>query len=234
VKAAILAGGAGTRLYPITTYVPKTLLPIGNRYVIEYLIEYLKRNGINEIVMLISANEFELVRNHLSDGSRYGVRVEYSVAERIGTAGALGAAKEILGDRFLAYYGDVLTDMDLREMIAFHDAKKSVCTIAMSTSVPIEYGVARVADDGRVTYFQEKPVLKEYPVSMGIHVLDRQVLSSCAPNTDLAGDVIPKLVANGKPVYAYLTEKRHYDIGTFKSLEEVRTLLEQKALFQNT
>ena len=234
MKAAILAGGAGTRLYPITTYVPKTLLPIGNRYVIEYLIEYLKRNGINEIVMLISANEFELVRNHLSDGSRYGVRVEYSVAERIGTAGALGAAKEILGDRFLAYYGDVLTDMDLREMIAFHDAKKSVCTIAMSTSVPIEYGVARVADDGRVTYFQEKPVLKEYPVSMGIHVLDRQVLSSCAPNTDLAGDVIPKLVANGKPVYAYLTEKRHYDIGTFKSLEEVRTLLEQKALFQNT
>jgi NDP-sugar pyrophosphorylase family protein len=233
VKAAILAGGAGTRLYPITAYVPKTLLPIGNRYVIEYLIEYLKRNGINEIVMLISENEFELVRNHLSDGSRYGVKVEYSVAERIGTAGALGAAKDILGDRFLAYYGDVLTDMDLRAMITFHNAKKSVCTIAMSTSVPIEYGVARVADDGRVTYFQEKPVLKEYPVSMGIHVLDREVLPYCTPHTDLAGDIIPKLVAERKPVYAYLTEKRHYDIGTFKNLEEVRTLLEQKALFQN-
>ena len=77
VKAAILAGGAGTRLYPITAYVPKTLLPIGNRYVIEYLIEYLKRNGINEIVMLISENEFELVRNHLGDGVK--VRSESGV-----------------------------------------------------------------------------------------------------------------------------------------------------------
>ena len=80
MKAAILAGGAGTRLYPITTYVPKTLLPLGNRYVIEYVIDYLKRHGITEIVMLVSGSEFELVRNHLGDGARYGIKVQYSVA----------------------------------------------------------------------------------------------------------------------------------------------------------
>jgi NDP-sugar pyrophosphorylase family protein len=232
VKAAILAGGAGTRLYPITTYVPKTLLPIGNRYVIEYVIEYLKRNGITEIVMLVSESEFELVRNHLGDGARYETKIEYSVAERIGTAGALGAASNLLGDRFIAYYGDVLTEMDLKEMVAFHIDRKAVCTIAMSTSVPIDYGVARVTKDGRVTYFEEKPILREYPISMGIHVLEKEALSYCKPKTDLAGDVVPQLVRDGKSVYAYLTEKRHYDIGTFKTLEEVRELLESnKALF---
>jgi mannose-1-phosphate guanylyltransferase/phosphomannomutase len=234
VKAAILAGGAGTRLYPITAYVPKTLLPIGNRYVIEYIIEYLKRHGINELVMLVSEGEFELVRNHLDQGTRYGVKIEYSVAERIGTAGALGVAADLLGDRFLAYYGDVLTDMNLSEMIAFHVAKKSVCTIAMSRSVPIEYGVAQVGDNGRVMYFEEKPILKEYPVSMGIHVLEREVLEYCKANTDLAEHVIPKLVDERKPVYAYVTDRRHYDIGTFKSLEDARALIElKKASLQN-
>lgn len=182
--------------------------------------------------MLLSEDEFELVRNHLGDGGRYGVRVEYSVAERIGTAGALGAAADVLGDRCVAYYGDVLTDMDLGEMIKFHSKMKATCTIAMSTSVPIDYGVGRAAEGGRLTYFEEKPVLKEYPMSMGIHVLEAEVLDYCKPQTDLAHDVIPKLIRDGKGVYAYLTEKRHYDIGTFKALEEVRELIGQnKQLF---
>jgi mannose-1-phosphate guanylyltransferase/phosphomannomutase len=232
MKAAILAGGAGTRLYPITTYVPKMLLPLGNRYVIEYIIDYLKRHGVTELVMLLSEAEFELTRNHLGDGARYGISVEYSVAERIGTAGAIGAAADLLGERFLAYYGDVLTDMNLSDMINFHAKRKAACTIAMSTSVPIDYGVGRVADDGRLTYFEEKPVLKEYPMSMGIHLLERDVLDYCKPKTDLAHDVIPKLMRDGKSVYAYITEKRHYDIGTFKALEEVRALVGQnKQLF---
>jgi NDP-sugar pyrophosphorylase family protein len=233
VKAAILAGGAGTRLYPITAYVPKALIPIGNRYVIEYIIDYLKHHGITELVMLVSDSEVELIRNHLGDGARFGVNVEYSVAERIGTAGALGAAKDLLGDRFVVYYGDVLTDMDLTGMIKFHVEKKSVCTLALSTAVPMEYGVGRVAPDGRITYFAEKPVLKEYPISMGIHVAEKNILPYCIPDMDIAHDVIPKLMDDGKPVFAYLTDRRHYDIGTFKSLEEVRELLERKGdLFQ--
>lgn len=226
MKAAILAGGAGTRLYPITAYVPKALIPLGSRYVIEYIIDYLKHHGINEIVMLISRNEYDLLRNHLGDGTRFGLKVEYSVADRIGTAGALGEAASLLGERFLVYYGDVLTNMDLSRMIDFHEKKKAICTIALSTAVPIEYGVGRVDVDGRVTYFEEKPILKEYPVSMGIDILEREALSYCKRNTDLAHDVIPQLVHDKKPVFAFVTETRHYDIGTFKSLEEVRQLVE--------
>jgi NDP-sugar pyrophosphorylase family protein len=227
LKAAILAGGAGTRLYPLTAYIPKALIPIGSRYVIEYIIDYLKHHSIYEIVMLISESEHELLLNHLGDGARFGVKIEYSVADRIGTAGALSAATSILGERFVVYYGDVLTDMDLQSMIRFHTDKKAVCTIAMSTTVPIEYGVAKVAGDGRVTYFEEKPVIKEYPVSMGILVCEKEILSYCKPNTDISNHVIPELLHKQKAVFAYLTPKRHYDIGTFKSLEEVRALVER-------
>jgi mannose-1-phosphate guanylyltransferase/phosphomannomutase len=227
LKAAILAGGAGTRLYPITAYVPKSLIPLGSRYVIEYIIGYLRHHGVTELVMLISGKESELLRNHLGDGGRFGVKVEYSVADRIGTAGALGAAATFLGDNFIVYYGDVLTDMDLTAMIRFHGERSSVCTIAMSRAVPMDYGVATVDVDGRVTFFEEKPVLKEYPVSMGIYVCSRDILPYCKRNTDLSQDVIPKLLQDSKPVFAYVTEKRHYDIGTFKNLEEVRTLIEK-------
>jgi NDP-sugar pyrophosphorylase family protein len=227
LKAAILAGGAGTRLYPITAYVPKTLLPIGGRFVIEHIIDYLKHHGIRELVMLVSDAELELTRNHLGDGTRFGVKVEYSAAERIGTAGALAAAADLLGDSFVVYYGDVLTDMNLKEMIEFHASNRAICTLAMSTAVPIEYGVGRVQSDGRLTYFEEKPVLKEYPVSIGIDVVEREILDYCAPNTDIAQHVIPRLLKDRKPVYAYLTDRRHYDIGTFKSLEEVRRLVER-------
>ena len=233
MKAAILAGGAGTRLYPLTSYVPKSLIPIGSRYVIEYIIDYLKQHGIKDLVLLISDKESQLLANQLGDGSRFGVKVEYSVAERLGTAGALDASRELLGDRFVVYYGDVLTSMDLSAMMRFHEENRPACTLAMSTSVPIEYGVARVDAGGRVSYFEEKPVLKEYPVSMGIDILEHEVLAYCKPHTDIAKDVIPRLVKEGKPVYAYLTEKRHYDIGTFKALEEVKQLIDKGTIFEN-
>ena len=184
--------------------------------------------------MLLSESEFELVRNHLGNGERFGAKIEYSVADRLGTAGAVGAAANLLGDRFVIYYGDVLTDMNLREMMEFHEKRKAVCTLAMSTAVPIEYGVGQVAPDGRMTYFEEKPILKEYPVSMGINVAEREILSNCVPHTDLAHDVIPKLLSERKPVFAYLTDKRHYDIGTFKNLEEVRELLEKEGTLFRT
>ena len=225
-----MAGGAGTRLYPLTAYVPKALIPIGGRYVIEYIIDYLRHHGINEIVMLISESEYDLLRNHLGDGNRFGLKIEYSVANRIGTAGALGVAADLLGDRFTVYYGDVVTEMNLKAMIDFHMQKKATCTIALSSAVPIDYGVARVAPDGAVTYFEEKPVLREYPVSMGIDILEKEVLDYCKSNTDLAHDVIPQLLRDRKPVYAYVTDQRHYDIGTFKNLEEVRALIENKKL----
>ena len=98
-----MAGGAGTRLYPLTDYVPKTLMAIGSHYVIEYILDYLRRNGILEIVTLTTGNESELLRNHLGDGKRFGVNIEFSIAERIGTAGALEVAGSMLGATFVMF-----------------------------------------------------------------------------------------------------------------------------------
>jgi NDP-sugar pyrophosphorylase family protein len=99
--------------------------------------------------------------------------------------------------------------MDLKAMIGYHANQNAICTLAMSTAVLIEYGVGRVQCDGRLNYFEEKPILKEYPVSMGIHVIDKEALPYCRPNTDLAHDVIPRLIRDQKGVYACLTGKRH-------------------------
>jgi len=113
-------------------------------------------------------------------------------------------------------------------MIAFHEERNAIRTIAMCTSVPIDYGVARISDGGRTTCFKQKTVLKEYPVSMEVDILDREALAYCLPNADLAQHLIPMLLADHKPVFAYLTDKRHNDIGTFKSLEEAHALFEQQ------
>jgi len=227
LKAAILVGGAGTRLYPLTTYVPKALIPIGGKPLIDHIIDYLSRHGINEIILLTSSEDHSAISNHLDRGYARDVTLSYDVRERIGTAGAIGAASPKLSDTFVIYYGDVLVDFDLRAMATFHKEHQAALTIALSKSVPIEYGVAQLSTDGRVTYFKEKPVLPEYPVSMGVYIAEPTILPYCKPQTDLSNDVIPQLLQDGLPVYGYLTERRHYDIGTFRVLEEVRNLFKQ-------
>jgi mannose-1-phosphate guanylyltransferase/phosphomannomutase len=112
-------------------------------------------------------------------------------------------------------------------MIRFHEERHAVLTIVLSKSVPIDYGVARLSAEGRVTFFKEKPVLPEYPISMGVYIAEPTILSYCKPQTDLSNDVIPQLLQDGLPVYGYLTDRRHYDIGTFKTLEEARNVFKQ-------
>lgn len=225
MKAAVLAGGAGTRLSPLTAYVPKCLIPIGDKLAIDHVLDYLGRHEIRDIVLLVSNTDHQLFRNHLGNGERHGVKLTYSVAERIGTAGALHAAAEHFDETFVVYYGDVLTDLDLSDMIQFHKRNGASCTIALSRSVPIDYGIADVSSDGRVTRFREKPILRDYPVSMGVYVLEAGILRYCRPETQLTDDVIPSLIEQGERVYGYVTDRRHYDIGTFKNLEEARRVI---------
>lgn len=230
MKAAILAGGAGTRLLPLTAYVPKQMIPLGGKLVIDYVIQYLTGHGIKEIVMLTSHEDYKIFQNYLGNGERHGVRIAYSVDNRVGTAGALHSARDQFDDTFVVYYGDVLLELDLSEMIEFHRERKSMLTIALSTAVPIDYGVATVESDSRVKQFTEKPILKEYPVSMGLFVAEPEVLEYCKLNSDLSADTIPALLQAGRPVFGYVTTRRHYDIGTFRNLEEIRALVEQGKL----
>ncbi|OLE92110.1 MAG: hypothetical protein AUF79_00335 [Crenarchaeota archaeon 13_1_20CM_2_51_8] len=225
MKAFVLAGGAGTRLSPLTSYVPKGMIPIAGKPFIDYVINYLAGHGIRNIIMLLSDEDSEVYRNHLDDGSKYGVNIGYSISPRTGTANALKEASGHIDTTFLIYYGDVLTSLDLTDMIRFHREKKATCTVALSTGVRIDYGVGRVDKDNRIEYFEEKPVLKEYPVAIGVCICEPTFLKYCSSGPDIAANVIPALVAKGERVYGYLTPEPHHDIGSFKQLDEVKKIL---------
>ncbi len=225
MKAFVLAGGAGTRLSPLTSYVPKGMIPIGGKPFIDYVVSYLSKHGIRNIIMLLSEEDSEVFRNHLEDGSKYGVNLGYNISPRTGTAGALKEAASLVDGTFVVYYGDVLTSLDLTGMIRYHKLKESMCTIALSTGVKIDYGVGRVNEDGRIQYFAEKPVLAEYPVSIGVYVCEPKFLTYLSGGTDLAKDILPLLVAKNEKFYGFITKEPHHDIGSFKQLDEAKHIL---------
>ncbi len=117
-------------------------------------------------------------------------------------------------------------------MIRFHKEKKAVCTVALSTGVRIDYGVGRVDKDNRIEYFEEKPVLKEYPVAIGVCLCEPSFLKYCSSGSDIAANVIPALIAKGERVYGYLTPEPHHDIGSFKQLDEVKNILKTQGKTQ--
>ena len=225
MKAFILAGGAGTRLSPLTQYIPKGMIPIAGKPFIDYVVKYLAGHGVRNIVMLLSEEDSEVYRNHLEDGAKYGVSIGYSISPRTGTASALRDASNLINGAFVVYYGDVLTTLDLDGMIKYHHDKKSLCTVALSTGVKIDYGVGRVDGEGRVIYFEEKPVLQEYPVSIGVYVCEPRILEYCKNGSDLASDVLPEMLKKGEPVYGFITKEPHHDIGSFKQLNEAKEIL---------
>ena len=225
MRAFILAGGAGTRLSPLTQYVPKGMIPVAGKPFIDYVITYLAKHGIRNVVMLLSEDDSEVYRNHLDDGSKFGVSIGYNISPRTGTASALREAANLIDSSFVVYYGDVLTSLDLSGMIKYHHEKKALCTVALSTGVRIDYGVGRVDEEGRIKYFEEKPVLKEYPVSIGVYTCEPRVLDYCSAGSDLAGDVLPQMVKKGEPIYGFITKEPHHDIGSFKQLNEAKEIL---------
>ncbi len=225
MKAFILAGGAGTRLSPLTQYVPKGMIPVAGKPFIDYVISYLAGHGVRNVIMLLSEEDSEVYRNHLEDGSKFGVSIGYSISPRAGTASALREAANLVDSSFVVYYGDVLTSLDLSGMVKFHHEKKALCTVALSTGVRIDYGVGRVDGEGRIKYFEEKPVLQEYPVSIGVYACEPKVLEYCTAGSDLAADVLPEMLKKGEPVYGFITKEPHHDIGSFKQLNEAKDIL---------
>jgi mannose-1-phosphate guanylyltransferase len=206
MRAVILVGGEGTRLRPLTSTVPKPVVPLVDRPFMAYMLEWLARNGIDDVVMACGVLP-ALVQETLGDGSQYGVRLQFVVEpEPRGTGGALRFADEAaggLGDRFLLLNGDVLTDLDLRGQIAEHEATGARATLAL---VPVEdpsaYGLVRLADDGAVAGFLEKPQPHEIDtdlISAGAYVLERSVLDLIEPDANVSIErvVWPALVGEG-------------------------------------
>jgi mannose-1-phosphate guanylyltransferase len=218
VQAVILVGGEGTRLRPLTSTVPKPVVPLVDRPFIAYMLEWLRGHGVEDVVMscgfLATA-----VRNVLGDGSQYGLRLRFiEEPEPRGTAGALKYAEDLLDERFLMLNGDVLTDIDLGAQIAQHEATGAVGTLAL---VPVEdptaYGLVRLHEDKSVKEFVEKPSADQIDtrlISAGAYVLERSVLDLIEPgrNVSIEREIWPQLVGDG--LYGFAADAYWLDIGT--------------------
>jgi mannose-1-phosphate guanylyltransferase len=218
VQAVILVGGEGTRLRPLTSTVPKPVVPLVDRPLMGYMLEWLKGHGVDDVVMLMGYLATAL-RNVLGDGSAYGMRIRYvEEPEPRGTGGALKFAESLLDERFLMLNGDVLSDMDLTAQIEQHERTGARGTLAL---VPVEdpstFGLVRFDDARAVTEFVEKPspdAIDTNLISAGAYVLERDVvdLIEADRNVSIEREIWPQLVGEG--LYAFPHEAYWLDIGT--------------------
>jgi mannose-1-phosphate guanylyltransferase len=218
MQAVILVGGEGTRLRPLTSTVPKPVVPLVDRPFISYMLEWLRGHGIDDVIMscgFLAAG----VRNVLGDGSRYGIKLRFvEEPDPRGTAGALKFAEPMLDERFLMLNGDVLTDIDLSSQIAQHERTGARATLAL---VPVEdpsaYGLVHLHEDRSVRDFVEKPsadAVDTNLISAGAYVLERSILELVAPdqNVSIEREVWPRLIGRG--LYGFPCESYWLDIGT--------------------
>jgi len=170
VKAVILAGGKGTRLKPYTTHFPKPLMPIGDKPILELVIDKLREAEIKQIV-ITTGHMSGMIESFFGNGKKFGVHIIYSTEEKpLGTGGPLRLIEDKIGEDFLVMNGDVLTDLDFSDFIKFHLKNKNTATVAAaSRKVDVNFGLVRLDEKNNFLSWKEKPVL-EYSVSMGIYL----------------------------------------------------------------
>jgi mannose-1-phosphate guanylyltransferase len=218
MQALILAGGEGTRLRPLTSTVPKPVVPLVDRPFISFMLAWLSEHGVDDVIMSCG-HLASGVRNVLGDGSALGIRLRYvEEPQPLGTGGAVKYAESLLDERFLMLNGDVLTDIDLTAQIAQHERTGARATLALvPVDDPSAYGLVRTASDGSVDAFVEKPSPDQIDtnrISAGAYVLERSVLSDlvAGENASIERDVFPELVGDG--LFGYLADGYWLDIGT--------------------
>lgn len=200
MKAVVLSAGYGTRLGELTRDVPKPMLPVSGRPLLEHLLRHLARHGFREIAVNLHFKP-EMVRSHFRDGAHLGLRIMYSYEpELLGTAGTLASLRSFLADGpFLVHYGDIITDHDLGALRDFHLRRNALCTVLVHAR-PGSNSVVVLDDEARIVDFVERPP-PDNPVrersawtNSGICICDPRVLDLVPPPpSDLARDVLPRL-----------------------------------------
>ena len=232
VKGVILCGGVGKRLRPLTFYFQKTMIPIGKKQkpLLEYIVKLLKYHGIKDLVLLVGYKHEQIV-NYFENGERFGVKIRYIVdnPKYKGTGGALlnaylkGAFDNV--ETLLIYYGDILSNINLTEMLKKHWEWNSSATLAVATKYQIPVGVVETRGN-KVVGIVEKPWLN-IKATIGILALNTNTLetlrkiSEKTSEIDIMGNLIPELIREEQPVYAYPHEGEWYDIGTTERYEKL-------------
>lgn len=223
MQALILAGGKGTRLRPLTMHTPKPIVPIANQPFLLYQLELLKRADVRDVILSLSYQPHK-IEDKLGDGTDHDVRISYTVeTSPLGTAGAYRYAEGLIQETTIVFNGDVLTDIDLNEVIRFHRERESVATIVLTpVPNPTAYGLVETAEDGRVLRFLEKPKPEEVTrntINAGVYILEPKVLEYVPEGEPFMFEygVFPRLLESGEPFYAYIFRGYWRDIGTSAS-----------------
>ena len=221
MKAVILAGGLGTRLRPYTKSLPKPMLPLGGKPILEYEIEWARKNGIKEIVLCVSylRNKIE---DYFGDGKKFGVKIEYAISKKpLATAGQLKTAEKFIDDTFVCLYGDSIYNFSLRNMIKHH--KKSRANVTMSLfdyRFNLKYGVIDTKKSGQVTAWNEKPEISA-KINIGCYVMEPEVLKLIPKNKEYGmDDVIRKVLSRKKKVSSVTSKNGFIDIGDKDTYEK--------------
>ena len=218
MKAVILAGGLGTRLQPYTFFIPKPMLPLGNKPLLEYTIEWLRNaGGIKDIVLCVSYLH-RTIEDYFEDGARFGVKIEYARSDRpLATAGQLKTADEHLKEPFVCVYGDSVYEFNLRKMLKMHKESDAFVSMAlMSYTTKLKYGFIDISDSD-VTGWREKPEISGL-INIGCYIMEPELLKMI-PTKGAFGmdDVMRKALAEKKKVKAFKIDTGFIDIGDKKS-----------------
>ena len=234
MKAMILAGGKGTRVRPVTDRVPKPMIPIISKPLMEFLIDLLKDHGFNQIIVSTSYLA-DSIEAYFREGSRFGVQMGYSfegyhadgqsMPEGLGSAGGLKKIQEFSGffdDTFAVVCGDAIIDLDLTAALAFHRDRRAIATIVLK-DLPRDqvgsYGVVKTAADGRIVQFQEKPAPADAistTINTGIYFFEPSIFDHIPAGApfDIGGQLFPLLAAQGLPFYGVALPFSWIDIGS--------------------
>jgi mannose-1-phosphate guanylyltransferase len=221
MKAVILAGGLGTRLQPYTTFLPKPMLPLGEKPILEHLVDWTRKNGIKSVVLCVSYLR-KTIEDYFEDGKKFGVNIEYAISNKpLATAGQLKTAEKFIDDTFVCLYGDSIFDFSLRNMIKQHKKKKAFITMSLNEyKTNLQYGVIETSKNGKVTSWNEKPEIKAN-INMGCYIMEPKVLNFIPKNKPYGmDDVIKKSMDKKKLVSSFLTKKGFIDIGNKTSYKK--------------
>jgi len=215
-----MAGGEGSRLRPLTSNLPKPMLPVANRPLMEHIIDLLKRHRITDVVATVQFLS-SVIRNYFRDGSDLGVSLAYATEEvPLGTAGSVFGAHDLLSGTFLVISGDALTDIDLNEAVEFHHKSGAMATIVLKRMHdPLEFGIVMTDDDGRIQRFLEKPSWGQVfsdTINTGIYVLEPEIFDLIPPDQpfDFSSELFPMMLDKGLPIFGYVTDAYWTDVGT--------------------
>jgi len=229
MKAVILTGGLGTRLQPYTLFVPKPMLPLGDKPLLEHSINWLKKNNIKSIVLCVSYLR-KNIQDYFQDGEDFGVNIEYAVSNKpLATAGQLKSAEEFIDDSFVCMYGDSIFDFDLKGMIKKHQKSKSFITMCLyEYKFRLPYGVIDTDKKGIVTKWGEKPEITSN-INTGCYVMEPEAFSYIPKNIPYGMDkVILKAMSKKKKVNSFLIKKGFTDVGDMPSYEKAYKEFKEK------